>query len=73
MAVAAGLDRPRFGDAGLLAEAGQRIIFAEEGDHRTAFAPFAHHGGRNAGDILGDAETLMASSARCSADERASV
>ena len=60
MAVAAGLQRARFGHAGLLAEAGQRVVFAEEGDHRTAFAPFAHHRGRNAGDLLGDAETLMA-------------
>ena len=60
MAMAADLDRPVFGDAGLLAEAGQRIIFAEEGDDRTALAPFADQGGRNISDILGDAKTLMA-------------
>ena len=51
MAVAAGFDRPRLGDPGLLAQAGQGVIFAEEGDHRTAFAPFAHHRGRNTGDF----------------------
>ena len=60
MAVAAGLDRLRLGDAGLLAEAGQGVVFAEEGDHRPAFAPFAHQRGRNVSDILGDAESLMA-------------
>ena len=60
MAMAAGLERARFGHAGLLAEAGQRVIFAEEGDDGSAFAPFAHQRGGNAGDLLGDAETLMA-------------
>ena len=60
MAVAVRFDRPRLGDPGLLAEAGQRVVFAEEGNHRTVFAPFAHHGGRNARNILGDAESLMA-------------
>ena len=60
MAMAAGLDRAMLGDAGLLAQARQRIIFAHEGDDGTALAPFAHHGGGNAGDILGDAKTLMA-------------
>ncbi len=60
MAMAAGLDRARLRHAGLLAETGQRVIFAEEGDDGTALAPFAHQGGGNAGDILGDAETLMA-------------
>ena len=60
MAMAAGFDRTRLGDAGLLAEAGQGVIFAEEGDDRPAFAPFAHHGGRDVGDILGDAKALVA-------------
>ena len=60
MAVAAGLQRARLGHAGLLAEAGQRVIFAEEGDDGPAFAPFAHQRGGNACDLLGDAETLMA-------------
>src|SRR5258708_33124953 len=60
MAMAAGLHRTRLRHARLLAQAGQRVIFAEEGDHGAAFAPFAHQGGGNACDLLGDAETLMA-------------
>src|SRR5204863_2753857 len=40
-------------------ETGQGVIFAKEGDHRPACAPFAHHGGGNACDFFGDAETLM--------------
>ena len=60
MAVASRLQRARLRHAGLLTEAGQRIVFAEEGDDGTALAPFAHQGGGNIGDILGDAETLMA-------------
>lgn len=59
MAVAAGFQRARFGHASLLAETWQRVIFAEEGDHRPAFAPFAHQRGGNAGDLLGDAKPLM--------------
>jgi hypothetical protein len=59
-ASSAGLDRARLGDAGLLAEAGQGVIFAEERDDRTAVAPFAHQRRRNSGDILGDAKTLVA-------------
>ncbi len=58
VAVAAGLDRAVLGDAGLLAEARQGIIFAEEADDRAALARLAHDGGRDAGDILGDAEAL---------------
>src|SRR5882757_8362614 len=60
MAMTAGFHRTRLRHARLLAQTGQRVIFTEEGDHRAAFAPFAHHGGGNAGDFLGDAETLMA-------------
>ena len=60
MAMAAGLDRAMFRGVRFLAEAGQRVVFAEEGDHRTAFAPFAHHGGGNAGDLLGDTKALVA-------------
>src|SRR5882757_3866696 len=60
MAMAAGLDRVMFGDTGLLAEAGQGVIFAEEGDDRAAFAPFAHRRSRNPGEVLGDAKALMA-------------
>ncbi len=59
MAVTAGLDRPVLGNAGLLAEAGQGVIFAEERDDGAALAPFAHQRGRNAGQVLGDAETLV--------------
>ena len=60
MAMAAGFQRARFRHAGLLAETGQGVVFAEEGDHGSAFAPFAHQRGGNACDLLGDAETLMA-------------
>ncbi len=60
MAVAAGLDRTVLGDAGLLAEARQRVIFTHEGNDRTALTPLAHHRGRDARDVLGDAETLVA-------------
>src|SRR5262249_27498500 len=60
MAMAAGLDRTMLGNARLLAEARKRVIFAEEGDDRTALAPLAHQRGRNISDILGDAKTLMA-------------
>ena len=59
MAVATGLDRPVLGNAGFLAEARQRVIFAEEGDDRSALAGFADHRGRNARDILRDAEALV--------------
>ena len=48
------------GDAGLLAQARQRVIFAHEGDDGPPSPAFADHGGGNAGDILGDAKTLMA-------------
>ena len=60
MAMASRLQRARFRNAGFLAETGQRIVFAEEGDDGTALAPFADQGGWNISDILGDAETLMA-------------
>ena len=60
MAVAAGLDRARLRDARLLAQARQRVVFAEEGDDGAALAPFADHGGGNTGDIFGDAKTLVA-------------
>src|SRR5205814_5971686 len=48
------------GDTRLLAETRQRVIFTHEGDDRSAVAPFARHRSRDAGNILGDAETLMA-------------
>src|SRR3954465_10047516 len=74
MTVAAGLDRTMLPDARLpaaapqrsvpraarlLAEARQRVIFPHEGNDRSALAPFAHHRGRNARDLLGDAKALM--------------
>ena len=52
MAVAGARQRLRLGDAGLLAQARQRVVFAEDGDHRAVLAGLAHHRGRNAGDVL---------------------
>ena len=46
--------------AGLLHQAGQRVVFAENGDHRTALAGLAHHRGFDAGDVLGDPESVLA-------------
>ena len=60
VAVASRLQRARLCHTGFLTKTGQRVIFAEESDDRTALAPFADQGGGNAGDILRDAETLMA-------------
>ena len=60
VAVASRLERARLRHTGLLTKTGQRIIFAEESDDGTALAPFADQGGGNAGDILRDAEALMA-------------
>src|SRR5258707_13388100 len=60
MAMAAGLDRARLGDARLLAQARQRVVFTHEGDDGTALARFADQGGGNAGDVLGNAKALMA-------------
>src|SRR5215813_5952202 len=59
MAMASRLDGSRLRHARLLAEAGQRVIFAEKGDDRSALAPFTHQSGRDPRDILGNAETLM--------------
>ncbi len=58
MAMAVRLDRLRFGHAGLLAQARQRVILAENGDHRPAFTCLAHDGGRDVGDVFSDAKTL---------------
>ncbi len=58
--MAARLDRARLRHAGFLAETGQGVVFAEEGNDWAALAGFAHQGGRDISDILGDAETLMA-------------
>ena len=51
MSVAAGSDRPLLGDAGFLAQAGQRIVLAQNGDHRTILARLAHDSGGDAGNI----------------------
>jgi hypothetical protein len=59
MAVAIAGDRPVLGHAGFLGEAGQGVVLAENGDDRAVLARLAHHGGRDAGDVLGDAEALM--------------
>src|SRR6478736_4097981 len=60
MTVASRLQRTRLRYAGLLTQAGQRVIFTEEGDDGTTLTPLALQGGGNVRDILGDAETLMA-------------
>jgi hypothetical protein len=39
----------------------------------TAFAGFAHHRGRDVGDVLGDAKALVLQFGECSATERCSV
>ena len=69
MAEAVAGQRLRLGDAGLLRQARQRVVLAEDGDDRPAFAGLAHHRGRDAGDVLGDAEALRSSIAVCSAQE----
>ena len=57
MAVA--LDFLVLGGAGFLREAGQGVVFAEEGDDRAAFAGLADHRGRDARDVFGDPEALV--------------
>jgi len=57
--VAAALDLLRLRDACNLGQARQRIVFAKDRDHRPAIARLAHHGGRNARDVLGDAEAFL--------------
>src|SRR5271154_6810552 len=59
MAVTVAGQRLRFGDAGFLAQAGQRVIFAEDGDHRPVFARFTDHRSGDAGDVLRHPETLQ--------------
>src|ERR1700726_3110560 len=60
MAMSSRLQWARLRHPRLLAETGQRVVFAEESDDRTALAPFAHHRRGNVRDILGDAVTLAA-------------
>ena len=52
------IDQPGFGQAGLLAQSRERVVFTEDGDHRPPLAGFTHDGGRYAGHVTGDAETL---------------
>ena len=58
MARAAPRQRTMLGDAGLLAQPGQRVVFAEDGDDRPVLAGLAHHCGRDAGEVLRDAEPV---------------
>ena len=44
---------------GLLREARQRVVLAEDGDHRPALAVARDEGGRHAGDAALDAEALL--------------
>ncbi len=60
VAVAAGLERARLGDVRLLAQAGQRVVFAEDGDDGPAPAGLAHDRGRQPGDGGGHVEALGA-------------
>jgi hypothetical protein len=60
MTVAARLQLRRVVDAGHLAQPRKRVVFAEDGDDRAAFARLSHHGGGNARDAFGHAEPLVA-------------
>ena len=51
--------RPMLSDARLIRQARQRVVFAEDGDHRAILAGLAHDGGGDAGDVLGDAAALL--------------
>lgn len=59
IAVTVARPRLRLGNAGFLAQAGQCVIFAEDGDHRPVFAGFTDHRGGDAGDVLRHPETLQ--------------
>ena len=50
MAGSAGDEFALFRDVRRLAEAGQGVEFAQNGDHRPVLARLAHHGGRQAGE-----------------------
>ena len=54
-----GVDRLGLGDPGLLAQPGERVVLAEDGDHRAVFARLRHDGGRDAGDVPLDAEAFL--------------
>ncbi len=47
-----------FGRAGLLTEAGQGVVFTEDGDDRPAIAGLPDNGGRDASDARRHPETL---------------
>src|ERR1700691_564158 len=47
-----------FGHAGLLRQARQRVVFAQDSDYRTVLAGFAHDGGWDASNLAGHAEAL---------------
>jgi hypothetical protein len=72
MPVPARLQFLRLGDAGNLRQPGQRIVLAEDRDHRTAVAGFAHHGGRYPATRSVIRNPSCSSIARCSAAERIS-
>ena len=57
--VAAGYGFLRLGDASDLREPRERIVFAEDGDHRAAVTGLAHDRRRDAGEVLRDAEAFL--------------
>ena len=64
MTIATGDERSLLSDAGFLAEAGQGIELAENGNHRTTVAGFAHDGCGKARHIALNAETFLDQQAR---------
>jgi hypothetical protein len=58
MAVAVHERLALFSHSGNLAHAGKRVELAEDGNHRSAFASFAHDGCRQARDAALDAKTI---------------
>jgi hypothetical protein len=48
-----------FGQVSHLAKTSQRVVFAQERDHRPALAGLAHHRGGDAGDIASHPEALV--------------
>ncbi len=62
------LDRPASATPGSWLSAGQRVVFAEDRDDGPAFAPFSHHGGRDARRALGHPEALGGAASRHGGD-----
>ncbi|MNU81550.1 hypothetical protein D3C71_712140 [compost metagenome] len=58
MAVRAGDHRIMLGCTRFLAEARQRVIFAEKCNNRTTATGLAHHSGRDIGNRIGNPKTL---------------